>query len=166
MSSNHLILCHPLLLPPSIFPSIRVFSKESVLCIRWPKYWSFSFSISPSKEYSGLKNIWQRSWPAKSIVYALWPFFKKKTFFADPAPGRCLLELSCCCHLSTGARPLVASLPRLCSCPARLTCVQFLLGSPPGLGVLRTCDQRKGQETRVRTTFKRQAKKRLKGTER
>ena len=49
---NHLILCHPLLLPPSIFPSIRVFSKESVLCIRWPKYWSFSFSISPSNEYS------------------------------------------------------------------------------------------------------------------
>ena len=50
--SNHLILCHPLLLPPSIFPSIRVFSNESVLCIRWPKYWSFSFSISPSNEYS------------------------------------------------------------------------------------------------------------------
>ena len=52
--SNHLILCHPLLLLPSIFPSIRVFSKESVLCIRWPKYWSSSFSISPSSEYSGL----------------------------------------------------------------------------------------------------------------
>ena len=52
--SNHLILCHPLLLLPSIFPSIRVFSKDSVLCIRWPKYWSFSFSISPSNEYSGL----------------------------------------------------------------------------------------------------------------
>ena len=54
ISSNHLILCHPLFLPFSIFPSIRVFSNESVLCIRWPKYWSFSFSISPSKEYSGL----------------------------------------------------------------------------------------------------------------
>ena len=53
-SSNHLILCHPLLLLPSIFPSIRVFSNESVLRIRWPKYWSFSFSISPSNEYSGL----------------------------------------------------------------------------------------------------------------
>ena len=52
--SNHLILCHPLLLPPSIFPSIRVFSDESVLYIRWPKYWSSSFSISPSNEYSGL----------------------------------------------------------------------------------------------------------------
>ena len=54
MPSNHLILCHPLLLLPSIFPSIRVFSNESVICIRWPKYWSFSFSISPSNEYSGL----------------------------------------------------------------------------------------------------------------
>ena len=54
MPSNNLILYHPLLLLPSIFPSIRVFSNESVLCIRWPKYWSFSFSISPSNEYSGL----------------------------------------------------------------------------------------------------------------
>ena len=54
MPSNHLILCHPLLLLPSIFPSIRVFSNESVPHIRWPKYWSFSFSISPSNEYSGL----------------------------------------------------------------------------------------------------------------
>ena len=52
--SNHLILCHPLLLPPSIFPSITVFSSESVLHIRWPKCWSFSFSIIPSNEYSGL----------------------------------------------------------------------------------------------------------------
>ena len=52
--SNHLILCCPLLLLPSIFPSIRVFSNESILCIRWPKYWSFSFNISPSNEYSGL----------------------------------------------------------------------------------------------------------------
>ena len=54
MPSNYLILCHPLLVLPSIFPSIRVFSNESVLCIRWPKYWSFSINISPSNEYSGL----------------------------------------------------------------------------------------------------------------
>ena len=63
MPSNHLILCRPLLLPPSIFPSIRVFSNEPVLCIRWPKYWSFSFSLSPSSEYSGL------------ILHSLWPLF-------------------------------------------------------------------------------------------
>ena len=54
MPSNHLILCHPLLLPPSIFPNVRVFSNESAVCIRWPKYWSFSFIISPSSEYLGL----------------------------------------------------------------------------------------------------------------
>ena len=57
MPSNHLILYHPLLLPPSIFPSIRVFSNESALHSRWPKYWSFSFSISPSNEYSGLISL-------------------------------------------------------------------------------------------------------------
>ena len=57
MSSNHLILCYPLLLPPSIFPSIRAFSNESVLCIRWPKYWNFGFNISPSNEYSGLISL-------------------------------------------------------------------------------------------------------------
>ena len=54
MPSSHLILCHPLHLLPSVFPSIRVFSSESALCIRWPKYWSFSFNISPSNEHSGL----------------------------------------------------------------------------------------------------------------
>ena len=54
MPSNHLTLCRPLLLSPSIFPNIRVFSNESALCIRWPKYWSFSFNIRPSNEYSGL----------------------------------------------------------------------------------------------------------------
>ena len=54
MPSSHLILCHPLLLSPSVFPSIRVFSNDLALCMRWPKYWSFSFSISPSNEYPGL----------------------------------------------------------------------------------------------------------------
>ena len=57
MPSNHLILCRPFFLLPSIFPSIRVFSNESVLCIRWPNYWSFSFSFSPSIEYSGLISV-------------------------------------------------------------------------------------------------------------
>ena len=57
MPSNHLILCHLLLLPPSVFPSIRVFSNESVFHMRWPRYWSFSFSISPSNEYSGLTSF-------------------------------------------------------------------------------------------------------------
>ena len=60
MPPNHLILCHPLLLLPSIFPSIRVFSNESALSMRWPKYWSFSFSISPSNEYPGL--IFRMDW--------------------------------------------------------------------------------------------------------
>ena len=58
MPCNHLILCHPLLLLPSIFPSIRVLSIESVLCIRWPKYWSFSLNITPSHKHSGLISFW------------------------------------------------------------------------------------------------------------
>ena len=84
MPSNHLILCHPLLLPPSIFLSIRVFSNESVLHIRWPKYWSFSFSICPSSEYSELISFrfdWfdlfavpgtlkrKRSWPLFNVCF-------------------------------------------------------------------------------------------------
>ena len=67
MPSNHLILCHPLLLPPSIFPSIRVFSNESVLPIRWPKYWSFSFNISPSKEHPGLVSFWMDLWDVLAV---------------------------------------------------------------------------------------------------
>ena len=62
MPSNHLIFCRSLLLPPSIFPSIRVFSNESALCIRWPKYWSLSFSISPFNEYSGLISFRMDCW--------------------------------------------------------------------------------------------------------
>ena len=65
--SNHLILCHPLLLPPSIFPSIRVFSNESVFRVRWPKYWSFSFSISPSNEYSGLISFRMDWWDLLAV---------------------------------------------------------------------------------------------------
>ena len=79
--SNHLILCHPLLLichplllPPSIFLSSRVFSNESILLIKWPKYWSFSFSISPSNEYSGLISFridWLASWQSKGLLRVL-----------------------------------------------------------------------------------------------
>ena len=72
MPSSHLILCHSLLLLPSIFPSIRVFSNESALCIRWPKYWSFSFSISPSKEHPGLISF--RMSFSSSKVPVLLPF--------------------------------------------------------------------------------------------
>ena len=74
MSSNDLILCHPLLLPPSILPGIRVFSNESALRIRWPKYWSFSFSISPSNEYSGLLSFrmdWLDLFPAQGTLKSL-----------------------------------------------------------------------------------------------
>ena len=74
MPSNRLILCHSLLLRPSIFPSIRVFSKESALCIRWPKYWSFSFSISPSNEYLGLISF-RFDWFDLIAVQGLWDFF-------------------------------------------------------------------------------------------
>ena len=79
--SNHLILCHPLLLPPSIFPSIRVFLNESVLCIRRPKYWSFSYSIGPSNKYSGLISfrIWLVGSPCSSRdsqEFSLTPQFK------------------------------------------------------------------------------------------
>ena len=86
MSSNHLILCHPLLLPPSIFPSIRVFSNESVLCIKWPKYWSFSFSISPSNEYSGPVSF-RMDWldllaVQGTLESSLIPQFKKHQFFS------------------------------------------------------------------------------------
>ena len=62
MPSNHLILCRPLLFQPSVFPSIRAFSNESVLCIRWPKYWSFNFNISPSNEFSGLICLGWTGW--------------------------------------------------------------------------------------------------------
>ena len=70
MPSNHLILCHPLLLLPSIFPSIRVFSNGSALLIRWPKYWSFSFNISPSNEYSGLI-YFRMDWLDLSVVQGI-----------------------------------------------------------------------------------------------
>ena len=79
--SNHLILCHPLLLVPSIFPSIRVFSNESVLRIRWPKYWSYSFSISPSNEYSGIISFrmdWLDLLAIQGILKSLFQYHSSK----------------------------------------------------------------------------------------
>ena len=87
MPSNHLILCHTLLLLPSIFPSIRVFSNESVLHIRWPKYWSFSFSISPSNEYSGLISLridWFHLLAVQGILKSLLQDHNSKAFGAHP----------------------------------------------------------------------------------
>ena len=96
--SNRLILCCPLLLPPSIFPSIRVFSNESVLRIRWPKYWSFSFSISPSNEYSGLI-FFRIDWLDLLAVQGLSRVFSSTTvqrhqfFSAKPSYGTTLTSV-------------------------------------------------------------------------
>ena len=84
MPSNHLILCGPLLLPPLIFPSIRVFSSESALRLRWPKYWSFSFNISPSNEYSGLISFriyWLDLLPVQGTLKNLLQHQSSKTQF-------------------------------------------------------------------------------------
>ena len=92
--SSHLILCHPLLLPSSIFPSIRVFSNESVLCIRWPKHGSFSFSISPSKEYSGLISFrmdWLDLLPVQGTLKSLLQYHSSKDSILQSK-----------CHIHTG----------------------------------------------------------------
>ena len=90
MPSNPLILCQSLLFPPSIFPSIRVFSSQSVLCIRWPRYWSFSFSISPSNEYSGLISF-RMDWLDLFAVQGLSRVFSNTTIqkhqFFGPQPS-------------------------------------------------------------------------------
>ena len=107
MPSNYLILCHPLLLPPSIFPSIRVFSNESVVCIRWPKYWSFSFSISPSNEYSGLISFrmdWLDLLPVQGTLKSLLSLVKllgiEKMFsFCLNSINSCVFMLSCFNHV-------------------------------------------------------------------
>ena len=89
MPSKHLILCHPLLLPPSIFPSIRVFSNKSALRIRWPKYWSFSFSISPSNEYSGLISFrmdWLDLLEVQGTLKSLWQHHSSKASILQHSP--------------------------------------------------------------------------------
>jgi len=83
MTSNHLILCHPLLLLPSIFPSIRVFSNESVLHIRWPRFWSFSFNISPPNQYSGMISFrmdWLDLLAVQGILKSLLQYHTSKAF--------------------------------------------------------------------------------------
>ena len=88
MPSNYLILCHPLLLPPSIFPIIRVFSSESALHIRWPEYWSFSFSISPSNEYSGLISFrvdWLNLLVVQGTVKSLLQYHSSKASILQPS---------------------------------------------------------------------------------
>ena len=88
MPSNHIILCHPLLLLPSIVPSIRVFSNKSVLHIRWPKYWSFSFSISPSNEYSGLISFridWLDLLAVQGTLKSLLQHHSSKTSILQPS---------------------------------------------------------------------------------
>ena len=88
MPSNHLILCCPLLMLPSIFPSIRVFSNESILCIRWPKYWSVSFSVSPSNEYSGLMSFrisWFHLFAVQGILKSLLQYHNSKASILRPS---------------------------------------------------------------------------------
>ena len=92
MPSNHLILCHPLLLLPSIFPSIRVFSNESVLHIRWPKYWSFSLSVSPSNEYSKLISF-TIDWFDLLAVFSITSVEKHQFFSTQPFYGSSLTSI-------------------------------------------------------------------------
>ena len=103
MPSNHLILCHPLLLLPSIFPSIRVFSNESVLRIRWPKYWSFSFSISPSNEHSGLiffRMDWLNILAVQGTLKSLLQYHRSKASIFQHS-AFCIVQLSHP-HMTTG----------------------------------------------------------------
>ena len=110
MPSNHFILCHPLLLLPSIFPSIRVFSSRLVLHIRWPKHWSFSFSISPSNEYSGLVSFrmdWLDLFAVQGTLKSLLQAVIRKIFFLENLRG--------------------VSMPFI---------INWLLMNPPGLGYI------------------------------
>ena len=103
MPSNHLILCCPLLLPPSVIPSIKVFSNESVLRIRWPKYWGFSFSISPSNEYSGLISFrldWLDLFTVQGTLKSLLQHYSSKASIFQRS-AFFIVQLSCPC-MTTG----------------------------------------------------------------
>ena len=109
MPSNHLILCRPLLLPSSIFPSIRVFSNESALCIRWPKYWSFSFNISLSNEHSGLISFgmdWLDLLSVQGTLKSLFQHHSSKASILGAKHSRCSLPWMW--GSSLGRLPLVA----------------------------------------------------------
>ena len=126
MPSNHLILCYPLLLPPSIFLSIRVYSNESVLCIRWPEYWSFSFNISPAHEYPGLiflpqytaistsrgsgRKPWSHPWLLLSFIRLfLFSNYVQKLSPAHCLHGAPLVRTSAIPHLLPALPPTAAS---------------------------------------------------------
>ena len=121
MPSNYLILCRPLLFPPSIFPSIRVFSNKSVLRIRWPKYWSFSFSVSPSNEHSGL-------------IKSLMPIYI--SYHKQPRSSKCvslpytlmLIRLSTSCISSCSPYPVLETLdPGLWNAQSTISQMSFIL---------------------------------------
>ena len=99
MSSNHLILCHPLVFLPSIFPGIRVFGSESACCIRWAKYWNFCFSINPSNEYSGLISF-RIDWFDLLAIQAVWQYTTFMYLFPYLEPVRCSMSSSNCCFLT------------------------------------------------------------------
>ena len=157
MPSNHLILSHPLLLLPSIFPSIRVFSNESVLCIRWPKYWCFSFSISPSNEYSGLISFrmdWLDILAVQGTLKSLLQHHNSKAsilwhsstrYFLCPLEGNLQKKLSLtifqahCLSLSLGKFPLPPECPSEALCPLQET-EQFRWSRREGFAYLLLCD--------------------------
>ena len=111
MPSNHLILCHPLLLLPSIFPSIRVFSNESALHIRWPKYWSFSFNISPSNDYSGLTSFRMNSLDLLAVQGTLKSLLQHHSSKAS-IPCRSAFFIVQLSHPYTNTGKTIAFLPR------------------------------------------------------
>ena len=124
MLSNHLILCCPLLLLPSIFPSIKIFSNKSVLCIRWPKYWSFSFSISPSSEYSGLISLridWFDLLAVQGSLKSLLQHYSlKASIFHHSAFFTLQLSHP---HMTTGKS--IAPMIDLCQCMAKTTTILY-----------------------------------------
>ena len=142
MPSNHLILCRPLLLLPSVFPTIRVFSNESVLHIRWPKYWSLSFSINPSNEYSGLISFrmdWLDLLAVQGTLKSLLQHHNLKTSVLQHS-AFFMVQLSHP-HMTTGKTiALTAAAAKLLhSCP---TLCNPIDGSPPGSPITGTLQAR------------------------